>query len=179
MRALLLTITLAALTATANATIYRWVDEQGVTHYSDQPHTGAEKVHVDAPQVYTASPPPKTSNSPSGLPLAGGQAHLTCEIESPANDQMFMNAHSVSGHVRLSFDPGPGLRLSVLLDGKPVPSVDASGGFTMDEIERGTHTLTATVVDPAGQTVCQSQSIMFHVHQPSQQAPNAVNRPKF
>jgi len=40
------------------ATVYKWVDENGVTHYSDQPHPGAQKVTVAAPQTYSAPPPP-------------------------------------------------------------------------------------------------------------------------
>jgi hypothetical protein len=177
MRALLLTITLAALTATANATIYRWVDEQGVVHYSDQPHAGAEKVQVAAPQVYSAPPPSKTASAPLALQAQASGSQMSCEIDSPTNDQMFMNAHSVSGHVHLPFNTA-GLKVVVLMDGQPV-NTDASGGFTIDPVERGTHTLSASVVDPNGQTVCQSQSVTFHVHQPSTQAPNPANRPKF
>lgn len=65
--------TLMLLAAVAHATtIYKWVDDQGVTHFSDQPFPGAQKVHVDEAQSYTSpalagasrsSPPPATARS--------------------------------------------------------------------------------------------------------------------
>ena len=35
------------------ATVYKWVDEDGVIHYSDQPHPNAEKVQVQDAQTYS------------------------------------------------------------------------------------------------------------------------------
>ena len=32
-----------ACTAAVAATVYKWVDENGVVHFSDQPHENAEK----------------------------------------------------------------------------------------------------------------------------------------
>ena len=48
--------------ALASTTVYRWVDEQGIVHFSDQPHPGAQKMRVEdaptfkAPPVRTAFP---------------------------------------------------------------------------------------------------------------------------
>ena len=176
MRAALFTITLLLSMTAMAATVYRWVDEQGVVHYSDQPHPGAEKVHLQAAQGFQASSS-STSTEVAGAPgpVAGG---LTCEIDSPTNEQMFMNAHSVSGHVRMSSDPGPNAQLNVLVDGMPV-SADSSGAFTVDPIDRGQHTVSATVTAAGGQTLCQAPAVTFYVHQPSKLAPNPVNRPAF
>ena len=72
MRAMIFTLlSMLACTVTVAATVYRWVDENGVTHYSDQPHENAEKVTVAAPQTYSAakgySPvtPPAAAKAPS------------------------------------------------------------------------------------------------------------------
>ena len=42
----------AARCAAVAATVYKWVDENGVVHYSDQPHPNAQKIHVQAAQTY-------------------------------------------------------------------------------------------------------------------------------
>ena len=41
----------------ALAQVYRWVDEDGVVHYSDQPHQGAEEVELEgAPAINMPTP---------------------------------------------------------------------------------------------------------------------------
>ena len=54
MRAILFTLMSVACAVAFSATVYRWVDENGVTHYSDQPHENAEKVTISAPQTFSA-----------------------------------------------------------------------------------------------------------------------------
>ena len=45
MRAVMFTLMCMVVSGTAlPATVYKWVDADGVTHYSDQPHPGAQKV---------------------------------------------------------------------------------------------------------------------------------------
>ncbi len=171
---------LAAVGSAPAATIYRWVDEQGVTHYSDQPHEGAQKLRLQGAQTFAAdtAPTPRAASAPEeGSAPPNGPV---CAIDSPQNEQMFMNAWSVSGHVTVSPSPAGAARISLLLDGKPAADAADSGGhFTLSQVDRGTHTLTALVQDAAGQTICQSQTVTFHVHQPSVQAPNPVSRPRF
>ncbi|HTT03632.1 MAG TPA: DUF4124 domain-containing protein [Steroidobacteraceae bacterium] len=182
MRRLSFTLILLASTVVSAATVYKWVDENGVTHYSDQPHTGAMKLHVEGAQTYTAqSPPPDSTSSQTRGQQQPAQPSAVCAIDSPNDDEMLMNEHSVSGHAR--FDPTPGAadQIILFLDGKTLSgaAVDSSGGFTIPQIDRGTHTLSLQVVSRGGQVLCQSPSITFHVHQPSSQAPNPANRPRF
>ena len=56
MRTLAFTLLLLVCSlAVAATTVYRWVDEDGVVHYSDQPHPNAEKLQVHAAQSYKPS----------------------------------------------------------------------------------------------------------------------------
>jgi len=180
MRAPLLTITLLAVSsAAAAATVYTWVDDQGVTHYSDQPHQGATKLHVTSPPTYQPGQPPVSSESSSaaGAPTASAQQ---CAIDSPKDQETLMNAWSVSGHVRLPASAGSEDRVLLMLDGKLLTgAADSSGNFNIPAIDRGAHTLEAQVQNASGQVVCQSPPVTFYVHQPSTQAPNPVSRPKF
>ncbi len=177
MRALLLTITLlASAGALAGTTVYTWVDDQGVTHFSDQPHPGAAKKQVESAPTYSAPPTPQAKAAAQQREAPRAE----CSIASPTDQQMFMNAWSVSGQVQLPANGQPGDRVILLLDGKVLPdAASQSGAFTISQIDRGAHTLAAQVERSGGQVVCQAPAITFYVHQPSDQAPSPANRPRF
>ncbi len=168
---------LASATALAATTVYTWVDEQGVTHYSDQPHPGATKMSVQGVPTYTAPPVSRQTTAPKQQkPVAREE----CSIQSPSDQQMLMNAWSVSGQVRLPANIDQGDRVILLLDGKVLPgAANSSGAFTISQIDRGSHTLAAQVQSPSGSVICEAPAITFFVHQPSDQAPNSANRPRF
>lgn len=173
MRALVFTLMCIAVSTTAlAATVYKWVDQDGVTHYSDQPHPGAQKIEVQAAQTYKgsgqrfANPVPRSSG-------ASGPVYSACAITRPTPDEVFMNTAAAPASVHV--DPGlrPSDRLAVLLDGTPVQSsVAPDVEFTLAGLARGTHSLSVRVEDSSGAVVCQSAGVTFNVHQPSVLAPN-------
>jgi hypothetical protein len=141
------------------------VDENGVTHYSDQPHENAEKVHVAAPQTYKAAPVPPSPSS-SNAPLVTNT--YQCQVVAPANDATFPNTYSVDTAVQVVPAPHDGDHAFLLLDGARVPNFPPMGGsFTLANIDRGQHTLQAVVQDTNGKLLCQSPNVSFTVLQPS------------
>ena len=54
---------------------------------------------------------------------------------------------------------------------------DTSGAFTLTQVVRGTHTLAALVETADGQQRCQTETVTFHVRQPSTQAPTSPVHP--
>jgi hypothetical protein len=178
MRALTFTLMFLASTATLAATIYKWVDEKGVTHYSDQPHDKAQKVEVNSAQTYT--PTPVGATSPSASRAAPTEAYSVCEIASPDNDEVFFNTQIVSASVRLDPALQSGHRVAIALDGKRVSDSYSGTEFTLQPVYRGTHSVMAVVEDAStGQAVCTTSAVTFHVRQPSDIAPNRANRPGF
>lgn len=166
--------------AASAATIYKWVDEKGVTHYSDQPRPGAETVEVAPTQTYSAPPAPSVNtNPPAETDTSRQPAYAACEIASPANDEVLMNVSTVSGSVRLQPQLAPGHTITVELDGSRAAGPMTSGQFTISPVDRGTHSLIAVVQDAYGQTACRTPAVTFHVRQPSVKAPNRANRPRF
>jgi hypothetical protein len=150
-----------------SATVYRWVDENGVTHYSDQPHENAEKVTVSAPQTYSA---PRQPNVPSSSSQPGKQAGIayTCSITQPANDDTFANATAVNTTAQSSPPPLAGDKLVLMFDGLRVENFPPGGGaMQLTNVGRGTHTLQAQVQSSSGKVVCQSATVSFTVLQPS------------
>lgn len=169
---------LLACTASFAATIYKWVDEKGVTHYSDQPHESAQKVEVTSAQTYTPTPVADTSSQRDETPRVA--SYNVCEIFSPQADEVFFNTQTVSARVRLEPSLQAGHRLAIALDGKRVSDSYASSDFTLSPVYRGTHTAVAVVEDArTGQAICTTSSVTFHVRQPSDLAPNRANRPGF
>jgi hypothetical protein len=168
MRSILFTLLSIVCTAAIAGTVYKWVDEDGVTHFSDQPHENAQKVELAAPQTYSA--PPRAA-APASSPRTAAQppasAYQSCALVAPTNDQTFPNALSVPVSVQLAPQQRPGDQVFLVLDGTRVPGVAPAGtSFTMP-IERGSHTLQAVVQDSTGKVVCQSASVTFHALQPS------------
>jgi hypothetical protein len=172
---LALSLALASASALA-ATVYKWVDEKGVTHYSDQPHPNAKEVQVQSAQTYRSpGVAPVSSSSPSAAQPA--DAYRVCELYRPENDEVFFNTDTVVVKLRLNPQLRDGDRVAFGLDGKRTQT----GGSTEAtlKVERGTHQLMATVEDSSGKAVCTTPGVTFHVRQPSVQAPNRANRPRF
>jgi hypothetical protein len=180
MRAILFTLLLVPCSAVFAATVYKWVDQNGVTHYSDQPQPGAEKVTVDKAQSYQAAAATPNRAPDVVLPnQTSGPAYSSCAISSPSNEQMFQNVTSIPGTLSLSPALLAGHRLSIALDGKPLEGGSASSSAFTIPVARGTHTLNLIVEDEKGATVCSSPPVTIHVRQPSVQAPRPANRPRF
>jgi Domain of unknown function (DUF4124) len=183
MRALVFTLMCIATCQTAiSATVYKWVDADGVTHYTDQPHPGAQKIQLQGAQTYSAAAaqrgPSAAAAQASRRTTTSAPANLSCEVTRPTNDEVFVNASSVPASVHV--DPGlrSGDRLTVMLDGAPLPvNTPVDTEFVLSSVVRGTHSLTTKVEDATGAVVCQSASVIFHVRQPSVLAPNQANRP--
>jgi hypothetical protein len=184
MRAVLFTLMCIAVCATAmSATVYKWVDADGVTHYTDQPHPGAQKIQLQGAQTYSAAAERAAANPNAGPAAAAARraaatktqrsAYAACQVTRPTSDEMFVNAAQVPASVHL--DPGlrDGDRITVSLDGVPLPvNTPVDSEFMLTSMVRGTHALSAKVEDASGAVLCQSASVVFHVSQPSLLAPN-------
>ena len=122
MRALVFTLMCMLAAAASAATIYKWVDENGVTHYSDQPHPGAQKIQVQAVQTYKAPAAQRTAPYALRNAAPAGPVYSSCAVTRPTSQEMFQNTQTVPASVHV--DPGlrAGDRVAVLLDGAPVAS---------------------------------------------------------
>ncbi len=168
---------LAATGAALAATTYRWVDAQGVVHYSDTPQPGAEKIQLPSAQTYTAAPaapgPPAASESkPAAAP------YRSCDISQPTPEQAFFAPESVDISVALNPALRAGDRVIVTLDGGTLEPLDPSGlSFVAPQPLRGTHTVSAVVRDSTGKMLCSSASITFYIQRPSDLSPASPVRP--
>jgi hypothetical protein len=175
----------AASVAAATTVTYRWTDTDGV-HYSDQPHPGAEKLILGTPQTYSSadadgqgSSNAASSSQRRARAADGGPFRYdSCAIVQPAGDQVYIDVQSVTIAVQTRPPKRSSDRVEISFDGQAIKAADPEQEeFQVAPIERGTHTVAATVRDSDGKNVCQSPAISFHVRQPSMLAPQNPNNP--
>ncbi len=171
------------------ATLYKWVDENGVTHYSDRPAPGAQKVRIASAQTYSGGDGASASSRspasrPGGRPAPAGDAapvsYTHLEITTPADGAVLTNT---GGRVELDATLEPALAdghtLWFVVDGK---SYQAGAGGTLSvELARGQHTASASVTDAQGTEIVTSASVQFVVRQTSVAQPPTgplVQKPK-
>jgi len=183
MRKLAFTLISVVCSVALAQTVYKWVDEDGVVHYSDQPHANAEKVHVKAPQTYKAGTLDGTvTGGAPGTPGASAAQYQGCAVVQPGNDQSFSNIDSLTVVVQTDPMLRPGDKVFVTLDGQALNGGAPTGAqFTISPVERGTHSVAAQVKSADGSIQCQTPSVTFNVQQNSVLNPhnpnNAVVRP--
>ena len=162
----------ALLAAPAGATeVYRWVDSDGQTHYSDQWRPGAEKVRIEESPVYSAPrPAPRAGDTrqAQGDQAAATARYRSLEIESPAQEEVLWN---IEGQLRVSLRVSPALQpghdLRLYLDGQPQEVPSGSTELQLKDVFRGVHTLKAEVLNEAGTVLISSPTRTFVVRQTS------------
>lgn len=170
--ALLLLLALAApvLSSTAHATdVWKWVDEKGITHYSDQPVAGATKIEVRTGNAIENAPQFSAGAGSSSSQQPAVTDYRNFEIWRPEPDQTIVNS---AGQVNVEIRVEPGVQsmhqLSLYLDGKLVTGFPPNAlSYSLTGVPRGTHQLTAAIADRNGKTLKETSSIVFHVRQES------------
>lgn len=152
--------------------VWKWVDAQGVTHYSDRPVPGAVQVDIKVQAPTQSGPTPTTGATPATNNTPAPPAapvYRTLEIWRPTRDEAIINTGGVVP-VRMRVDPQlrPRHTLNVYLDGKLAQTLSAGAFDTeLQNVPRGAHSVVAVVTDDAGTIVQQGQPVIFHVRQES------------
>ena len=159
-------------------TLYRWVDAQGVVHYSDTPHEGAQVIQISGAQTYhgaSAAPTPGvTAAQPAGKKP---EPYDACSITSPAPDSNLYAPDSVAVSVQVSPALHDGDQLTVQVDGRQLQGAEGAQSFVIPEPERGDHSISAQVRSPEGVTLCYAPPVTFSVTKPSVNSPNNPVKP--
>lgn len=176
MRTLLLLLALLA-TPTLAATVWKWVDGTGVTHYSDTPVPGATRMELSTGSSsrndgadYTDYSNSASSSSPD---TPAGPPYSTLEILRPADQETIANTGGqVTVEVRMEPSLQAGHSLYVYLDGRALDGPGNTLTFDLTEVPRGSHTVVGVVVSSDGsRRVQQTAPVTFFVHQQSSAQP--------
>lgn len=155
----------------ASAEIYRWVDKDGVVHFSDRPQPDAETVEVQPPSVLQApsSRPRSTVSADDDGDADIGEGYRVIRITSPSADQTF---HQGSPTITATVELEPALQtraghlLRILVDGKPISPPAAVTSLPLPAPARGSHSIVAEVVK-GEQRVAASPAVTIHMQQPN------------
>lgn len=175
MRRVLLIVCLFVGVAAGATDVYRWVDSEGVVHFSDRPKEGAELVQLQEAQTFSAPQArPRTSSAAAGSPdAADAPSYQTLEIVKPGQEEVLWN---LGGQLDVTMRLEPrlqiGHRMSLYLDDQPVEIRRGSLQTRVTDVGRGVHVLRAEVRDQSGTVLLKSQPRTFVVQQTSIQNPN-------
>jgi hypothetical protein len=167
--ALYVLLALAAVPAFAGQTVWKWVDEKGVTHFSDQPMPGATKMELNSAPPSSSEPAPTSTPPASATTTPSGPAYSRLVVESPQQDESVVNSGG-KVTVRLASTPAlaPEHVVNLYLDGARVNGVSPNAmSHELNEVPRGTHTLKVVVSTTDGQMIQESPPTTFHVRQES------------
>jgi hypothetical protein len=169
-----------AVPAEESGAIYRSVGEDGSVVFSDTPSPGAEKVDIREMQSIEAPPPPPIVYE---RPQAPPERYQSVLIVEPADDA---EIRENTGNMTISVAIEPGLQspdqVAILIDGQEA-AAGPQTSFTLGNVDRGTHRLTAVVRGRDGRELASSPPVTFHMlrfHQPPPKAtpPPAPAKPK-
>jgi hypothetical protein len=171
MRITLLLLVLLAGSALASQTVWKWVDEKGVTHYSDRAVPGATRMEMGGPKSSASSTPPQASPSPqlqSNTP-ATEAAYTDFTIWRPSDGETIANT---GGTVAVGIRVEPALKIGhslfLYVDGKLAEGFPADTlSYDLKQVPRGTHTLIAVINDGSGKRFQESRTVTFNVRQES------------
>jgi hypothetical protein len=171
--ALLLLLAFAATAASANTqTVWKWVDEKGVTHYSDRPVPGATKLELNVGTQTGSggqhSRPADVGTSGDTTAAAPAPAYRNFEVLKPVNGESIVNTGGAVT-INLLVDPAlqSGHTLRLMLDGKPVDGAPNATSYEMANVPRGEHVAFGQIFDEAGRRIGETQRVTFYVRQES------------
>lgn len=193
MRSLLLFL-IVLVTSTTFAAIYVNQEKNGGVEYTDTPTTNSSI--ADVPPVNTVgSQLPASSASESQNQNTPEQSvssiaaipETTAAVSSPASYKVFQIASPVSEStiqnqatipIEFTVEPKmlPGDKIQVYLDGKPTGTPTGTTYQELGFVERGTHTLGASIMNKQGQVVKTAPQITIFVHRNSAITSPAMQR---
>lgn len=161
---------LIVLATPAGAQIYTYTDANGKTVYTNQPPSGVGAQPVQLPPTNTVGPQ-KTVTAPGG---SGDTANAPYTILAIGGlpDEEALRANNGTFDVDVIIQPqlAPGNSLRLRLDGQPYGAPSASTHFTLENIDRGDHSLAVDVLQ--GERVLQSSTpISFTIQRISTNSP--------
>lgn len=173
-----------------HAAIYMQLDKNGNTVYSDTP-LNANAKKIDLPKTEdnqthqdqvapasAASLNEETENPANQIPTLKSSPHVytTFLMESPKDQETFQNQPVIP--VEIKIDPllQAGDKIQLYLDGKPMGSPVPTTHLQLMQIDRGSHQLSAVLIDNNQQKIKDTGTITIFVHQASVSSINRVNK---
>jgi len=169
----LLTLLLCVISLMAVAEVYRSVDAKGNVTYSDTPSRNAEKVKLPKIMVYSPAPTPRREDKPE--PIKEPPHYQKMSITKPKPDETIWDNQGIVEMV-LALEPelkvSLGHRVQVTVDGMPHGQPRVTTRIHFADLDRGTYSIGAQVVDTRGKALIAAGPVTIHLHRQSILFPN-------
>jgi hypothetical protein len=169
---IVLLVSLLIFSIICSAEIYMHTDKNGSVIYSDTPTKDAQIITLSN----TSSPPPLASTpTTTNTNLTTEKSTIPDQvsprlpyekflIDSPLDQQTINNQTSIPVVLLLKPDLQKGDTIQLYLDGTPQQSPASKTNFELSNIERGTHQLSAVLLDENKNTLKQTQTVTIFIH---------------
>ena len=159
-----LLIPVLLFTITANAGLYKGLDESGNVVYSDKPFEDAQQFTppplsiVDAPKV-------QPKDTVAEEEVAEETKYTKFNITAPKNGQTIWNVPDLSVSLQLTpaLNTAEGHTTWLLMDGKPLVKRSQSLLLQIGRADRGQHTIQAQVRNNKGKIIIRTKTITIHI----------------
>jgi len=141
--------------------IYKRVDDNGVPSFSDTESKDAEKIVVEAVKIQsvpTAAPSHTTTNN--SQPSVN---YSKLSIIKPTDQATLHNDDKIL--LQIAIEPGlrQGHLIEFLDNGLPLQAAARSSSMMLMNFDRGTHTLTAHIIDETSKVLKTSNPVTVHI----------------
>ena len=146
-------------------TIYKKVNKDGSTEYSDQPFNGAKPVEITIsnPTQLPSLPPQQHSNTPPESPAI--QTDYTISIQSPASQQ---SIRSNNGDLTIMVQTTPELtaklKIQLFINNVPYGEPSQQTVFNVKNIDRGEVKIKAQLLTSLGNVLATSSEAIVYLH---------------
>lgn len=163
---LFLAVFILPLTATGG--IYKSVDDNGNVSYSDEPSPGAVEIKKREIPTMPSVVPEVDLESDTDTEADDDALYSSIEIVNPEPES---SVRDNAGNLSVSVALQPSLKethsIMITLDGEEIAN-SRSPVFQFQNLDRGTHTLTAIIVNAEGNEVQRSSTITFTMQRHSE-----------
>lgn len=171
---LFITLALTMLSNAVFATIYEQTNANGTITYSDIPlNATAKQIDISHENKITSAIPPTTpvtkNINPASSPLitSANKPYTQFEIVSPKDQATLQNQVTIPVTLAIKPDLQPGDKIQIYLDGKAKGTASTGTQFQLNEVDRGTHQLSATIINSNQQIIKQTNTITIYNHRAS------------
>ncbi|MFI3273953.1 DUF4124 domain-containing protein [Vibrio sp.] len=180
MKNILFLIGLTVALSCSAQTVYTWVDEDGVLHFSDTPTDQSAK-SLRLPDVQASAPAPKfeasipvdaaasTATPAQAQPQTETKqreapTQLTLTMLTPIHDQTIRsNRGLIPIQIELNRKLGIGEQLQLMLDGRSYGAPQTQPNWELKGIDRGTHTI-AIQAHRSGKLIASTSPVTVYLH---------------
>lgn len=163
-------ILLASLifSTSVHSEMYKWVDEEGNTNYSDKQPFENASTHI-TPDINT-TPAVKAPKPPIIEETAKQTVYQFFKITSPEHNATIRDNQgnfSISLAIQPALNTAQGHYISVLLDNKLAQDRLTGLGAQFSNVDRGTHQITALIKNKQGKILLRTKNITIYMHRKS------------